>query len=136
MNKIIPTLNAMLLCDSIITEVGTNKKSLIGIFENICSSVFPWHHPKLSVYIKFTSAKGKYNFRLELVDLSNNKIIGKGATLELDIKDKLNSFELAFNLIGLTFPMEGKYEFNIFADNNNFGSKTFSVTKLPVRPVK
>ncbi|MFH1317874.1 MAG: hypothetical protein ABIH71_02525, partial [Candidatus Omnitrophota bacterium] len=85
MSNIHPKLNAMLLCDSIITEIGTNKKSLIGIFENITANNFPCKHFKLSVYIKFTSAQGKYNFRLELVDLSSNKIIGKGIMPELNV---------------------------------------------------
>lgn len=136
MSDILPKINAMLLCDNIITEVGTNKKSLIGIFENIAASVFPCQHYKLSVYIKFTSAQGKYNFRLELVDASNNKIIETGEDLELNVSDKLGSYELTFNRMGLKFEQEGKYEFRIFADNRIFGSKTFSVIKNPQPPVK
>ncbi|MFH1777349.1 MAG: hypothetical protein ABH952_07325, partial [Candidatus Omnitrophota bacterium] len=76
MSNIVPKINAMLLCDGIITEAGTNKKSLIGIFENISTQTFPCQHSQLSVYIKFTSAQGKYHFRLELVNISKNVIIG------------------------------------------------------------
>ena len=45
-----PHLNAMLICDTVITEVGTNKKSLIGLFENISASSFP-AYPSLSVFV-------------------------------------------------------------------------------------
>jgi len=131
MNNIVPKINAMLLCDSVITEVGTNKKSLIGIFENIYAQNFPCRHYHLSVYIKFTSAQGKYHFRLELVDISNDKIIGKGEIPELNVPDKLGSYELAFNLMGLQFDHEDKYEFRIFADDKIFGNKVFSVIKTP-----
>lgn len=130
MNHVVPKLNAMLLCDSIITEVGTNKKSLIGIFENIYAPIFPFKHNRLSVYIKFTSAQGKYNFRLELVNITSNKIIGKGKIPELNVGDKLGSYELAFNLMELEFDQEGKYEFRIYADDKNFGSKTFSLVGI------
>ncbi|MFH1505105.1 MAG: hypothetical protein ABIH08_06965 [Candidatus Omnitrophota bacterium] len=136
MSNIHPKLNAMLLCDSIITEAGTNKKSLIGIFENIATEKFPCKHFQLSVYIKFTSAQGKYTFRLELVNLANNAIIGKGEIPELNIPDKLGSYELAFNLLGLKFDQEGKYDFRIFADDKFFGNKAFSVVKAPQLPVK
>ena len=131
MSNIIPKINAMLLCDSVITEVGTNKKSLIGIFENIYAQNFPYRHYHLSVYIKFTSAQGKYHFRFELVDISNDKVIGKGEISELNVSDKLGSYELVFNLMGLQFDHEGKYEFRIFADDKIFGNKLFNVIKTP-----
>jgi hypothetical protein len=130
MSNIAPTMNAMLLCDSIITEVGTNKKSLIGIFENIFAPIFPCKHYHLSVYVKFGSAQGKYRFRVELIDVSTDKIIGKGEIPELNVPDKLGTYELAFNLIGLQFEHEGRYEFRIFADDKMFANKTFGVLRL------
>lgn len=136
MSNIIPKINAMLLCDSVITEIGTNKKSLIGIFENIYAPAFPCNHYHLSVYIKFTSAQGKYHFKLELVDISNDKIIGKGEIPGLNVSDKLGSYELAFNLMGLKFGHEGKYEFRIFADNKFLDSKIFNVVKTPQQSIK
>ena len=129
-----PTLNAMLLCDSVITEKDTNKKSLIGIFENINALKFPCTHYFLSIYIKLTGAKGSYRFRLELVDLEENVVIGKGETPEtLNIDDPLKTFELVFAIRGLTFKHPGKYEFRIFANNNIIGQKTFLVRKVPER---
>jgi len=76
-----PKINAMLVCDYVITEQGTNKKSLIGVFENINAAQFPCIHHGLSVYIKMTDGQGTYRFRLELVDLKNDKMIGKGEIL-------------------------------------------------------
>lgn len=129
MNNIVPIIKAILLCDCIITEAGSNKKSLIGVFENILVQQFPCRHYQLSVYINFTSAQGKYKFRLELVDLNDNKIIGEGILHELNIPDQLGFYELVFNLRGLKFDHEGKYEFRIFADDKMFGNKTFNVVK-------
>jgi len=68
----VPKANAMLICDSVITDKGTNKKSLIGVFEHINAFKFPCVHHSLAVYIKLTDARGKYRFRLELIDLQNN----------------------------------------------------------------
>ena len=129
MNKILPKINAMLLCDNIITEIGTKKKSLIGVFENIFSTQFPYKHYKLSVYVKFTSAQGKYKFKLELVDLSDNTIIGRGFTDELYIQNKLGFYELEFGLMGLIFRHEGTYDFRLFADDKIFANKTVRVIK-------
>lgn len=129
-----PKANAMLLCDSVITEVGTNKKSLIGVFENINVMKFPAFHHFLAVYIKLTEAKGTYRFRLELVNLKNNTILGKGEIpQDIAIDNPLGTHELVFNLGGLKFDAPGEYEFRIFANDKIFEQKTFLVRQIPER---
>ena len=123
-----PIVNAMLICDKVITELGTNKKSLIGIFENINAFKFPCIHPFLTVYIKLTEANGKYNFRLELIDLLNDTCIGKGEIpKEIVINNPLSTHDLVFNLSSLKFFHPGKYEFRIFYNDEVFGQKTFLI---------
>jgi len=129
-----PIANAMLVCDRVITEAGTNKKSLIGIFENISAYKFPCSHHFLAVYIKLTDARGKYKFRLELVELENNSVIGKAEIpKEIEINDPLKVHDLVFNLAVLKFRQPGKYEFRIYGNDEVFGQKTFLVNKLEKR---
>lgn len=131
MAELVPKASAMLICDHIITEQGTKKKSLIGIFENIGSLQFPFVHPQLCVYIKLTEARGRYRFRLDLVQLKTDSLIGRGEIpQEVTIADPLTSHELVFNLRGLRFTGEGEYEFRIFANDHIFGQKTFYVRKM------
>jgi len=128
----IPKTNAMLVCDYVITEQGTKKKSLIGIFENIAAVKFPMVHSVLSVYIKLTDARGTYQFRLDLVDLKTNTVIGQGGIPNtIEIPDPLICHELVFNLRGLKFEHPGDYEFRIYANDHIFGQKTFVVSQLP-----
>lgn len=128
---IVPKASAMLICDYVITEQGSKKKSLIGIFENIGAAKFPFVHPSMSVYIKLTEARGTYRFNLELMDLQNNTVIGKGQIpKDISISDPLISHELVFNLRGLRFEHAGEYEFRIFANDRVFGQKTFFVSRL------
>lgn len=132
-----PKATAMLVCDYVITEEGTRKKSLIGIFENIGSRRFPFTHHSLSVYIKLTEARGHYRFRLELVQLKTDKVTGQGEIpKDVPISSPLRSHELVFNLRGLKFDQPGEYEFRIYANNRIFGQKTFSVTEIQSRRQK
>ena len=133
MYSITPSIKAMLICDRVITEAGTNKKSLIGIFENIMSAKFPCVHSSLSVYINFTDALGKYDFKLELVDVEENKILNSAEIKNANIGDKLATSELAFNLQGLSFVHPGKYEFRIYANGKFFGAKSFTIIQLEIR---
>ena len=121
----------MLVCDYVITEQGTKKKSLIGIFENIAASRFPFVHPFLCVYIKLTEAHGQYRFRLELVHLKTDKVAGQGEIpQDITIASPLMSHELVFNLRGIRFAEPGDYEFRIFANGRIFGQKTFQVAEF------
>jgi len=129
-----PIVNAMLVCDRVITEAATNKKSLIGIFENINAFQFPCVHHMLAVYIKLTDANGVYNFRLELVDLDDDSPVAKAEIpKEINISDPLKTHDLVFNLGALKFNHSGKYEFRIFANNEILGQKTFMVNKVESR---
>lgn len=127
-----PKPNAMLICDYVLIEKGSNKKSLIGIFENISAGKFPCVHHLMAVYIKLTEAQGSYRFRLELVDLRNNAIVGKAEIpKDVTIENPLMTHELVFELKGLKFEHPGEYEFRIFANDKIFGQKTFFVSEIP-----
>src|SRR3989338_11527853 len=120
----VPKTNAMLICDYVITEQGTNKKSLIGIFENITAPQFPMTHYSLSVYVKLTDAQGDYQFRLELVDLKTNGVLAQCALPQsVHIGNPLETRELVFNLRGLKFSQAGQCEFQIYANDHIFGQK-------------
>jgi hypothetical protein len=126
-----PKANAMLICDYVITERGTNKKSLIGVFENIGAATFPCTHFAMSVYIKLTDAQGGYNFRLELVDLQSDVMIGKSEMPEeVRVPSPLDAHELVFNLRGVRFMHAGKYEFRIFGNDKIFGQKKLVVEQV------
>jgi hypothetical protein len=126
-----PKANAMLVCDNVITEQGTKKKSLIGIFESIGARNFPFIHPFLSVYVKLTEGNGTYHFRLEMVNLKTNQVTGEGKIPEeIVIDNPLKSHELVFNLRGLRFNDPGEYEFRMYSNDQIFAQKTFYVQEI------
>ena len=126
-----PKINAMLICDYVITEQGTKKKSLIGVFENINARKFPCMHHALSVYVKLTEAQGDYQFRLEMVDLKTDTMAGKGQLPNaVHIDNPLATHEIVFNLKGLKFQHPGDYEFRMFANDHIFGQKSFLVAEM------
>lgn len=130
-----PKTNAMLICDYVITERGTNKKSLIGVFENIGAATFPCTHFAMSVYIKLTDAQGDYRFHLELVDLQSNITIGRSEMPEeVHVPSPLDAHELVFNLRGVRFLHVGNYEFRIFANGKIFGQKKIILDAITPPP--
>ena len=104
----------MLVCDQVITEQGTNKKSLIGIFERIGAPTFPMVLARISVYVKVVDAIGKYKFKLRLVTLKDEKLVAE-IDIDAEIKDSRYGSEFALNMGNLPLPEPGKYEFQLYA---------------------
>lgn len=125
-----PVLQAMLVCDHAIREIGTNKVTLVGIFDRIWSSTFPIHWVKeLSVYARVTDAEGEYQIRLELVRLDDEQAIGQGDGT-VTIADRMSSTELIFNLDALVFERPGRYEFRLFAEGRHVGGQVLNVVQV------
>ena len=133
MSKVRPEASGMMICDSVITEEGTKKKSLMGIFEHIYSPQFPCVHGSMSLYTKLSDAAGDYTLHLELYDLEQNRKIGEGTTSPISIKDRQSVHEIVFNLLGLVFEHPGKFEFRLFANGEHIESKTFNVYQVQKR---
>ena len=122
-----PIVKAFLICDYVIHEQGSNKKSLIGLFHHIHAKRFPCRHGQLSIYTRITNALGKYVFRLTLVHRKDEREIGQGSTPPLDIPDRLQSVELAFRLQNIVFPEAGDYEFRLFANDQQIAQEDFVI---------
>jgi hypothetical protein len=122
-----PVVKAFLVCDAVIHEAGTDKKSCIGIFHRIHARAFPARHGLLAIYANLTDAQGEYTFRLTLSRLRDGREIGGGATPPIRIPDPLHTAELAFRLQDLVFPEPGKYEFILHANGEPIARKEIAV---------
>jgi len=114
-NSPVPTVLAMLLCDQVIVDAGTNKKSLIGVFDNLNSVGFP-SQTRIAIYAKLTDAEGKYDFRVRIVHLKDETLLGEFEIKGAAFADQLRPAELIIDLPALVFPEAGKYEFQLYAN--------------------
>ncbi|MHC4955975.1 MAG: DUF6941 family protein [Planctomycetota bacterium] len=123
-----PSVKAVLVCDQIIHEFRTNKKSVIGIFEEIHLRKFPAQYPRIAVYVNLTDAHGEYVLEMRLLNEKREEF-GRGQTPSVKIEDPLATCEFALQIQNLVFPKPGKYEFQIFANGDFIATKTFRVRK-------
>jgi hypothetical protein len=114
------------LCDKIIIEQGTEKKSLIGVFGQLRAPVVPVAAP-MAFYARMTDAEGEYIFRVDLVYSNENKLIGRLETEALRVGNRLGFVELALNTPPLLFPAHGRYEFQLFGNDVYLGHVTLDV---------
>ena len=126
-----PCVQAFLVCDTIIVDQLTGKKSLIGTFTHLWAPRFPCQHPQMGVYFCFTDAEGTYEFELRLVFLDEDKLIGKASLPPVAVRHRLEIQDLGVNLPLLVFPGPGRYEFRLFANGHFVTQKDFNVIEQP-----
>jgi hypothetical protein len=114
----IPYCYALVICDAIIEEVDTHKKSLINIFNDLWAAKYPCLQKSLGVYISMSDASGSYEIVLELVNASSSdESVYRTPAQTVEIADPLQNVELVFTLNGLVFPSPGKYVFRLLAND-------------------
>lgn len=122
-----PSGLAIVVCDQIIEDKLTHKKSLIGIFNNINATSFPCRHPQLSVFVSLTEGRGQSNARLRIINEETNDTVTdvNGAIQFPDIHAVV---ELVFNLVGLVFPSPGLYSIEFYCDDTLVLERRFHVS--------
>ena len=124
-----PILKAILVCDLTISEEGTRKRSLIGLFDRIQCANFPAVHPSMSVYVQFRELEGTFNFSLELVDLAENRVMHRAVVERFRVDGRSRDCELVFNLFSIRFDRPASHEFRVYVEDLVFGQKSFEVVK-------
>lgn len=118
-----PSVRAILTCDQIIHEQGSNKKSLIGIFEDVHLVRFPAAHPRIAVYVNLTDAHGKYVMEVRMLS-PDRTILATVQTPEVEIDNPLRTCEFALQMQNTPFEKPGKYEFQILANSELLATKS------------
>jgi hypothetical protein len=119
-SKVIPVLVAVIICDIAVADPSTGKSNLIGIFDRINVGKFPTQRP-MSLFVKLTDADGYYQTQMKYVQVNTGKMIAE-AKGEFHSNDKLASSNISINFPPLPIPEEGRYEFQIWANNMFLGS--------------
>ena len=122
-----PSVQAFLVCDSVIVDSQTGKKSLIGTFTHLWAPRFPCQHHQMGIYFCLTDAEGVYEFELRLVYLDQDAIVGKATLSPFTIKNRLEIHDFGVNIPSLVFPGPGRYEFRLYANGFFITPKDFNV---------
>jgi hypothetical protein len=129
----VPSVLAILVCDSLIVDSQTGKQSAIGIFDNIHALQVPFSQ-RLGFYARLTDAEGDYKFAVRVVYLGDEEQIVTGLeTGEVHAQGRLQVWNLALNLPPVPFPKFGRYELRLFANDVFIGRAVINALKLEVK---
>jgi hypothetical protein len=116
----------MSLCDYVIVEKGTEKISLIGLFERFRLAQFPAQAPPFCVFATLTGAEGSGIIRLEIQDLETLERIADWEQT-VHFVDRLTNVRVVFRLNDCEFPHPGFFQARLLADGEWIAQKRFEV---------
>ena len=126
-----PIVKAFLVCDQVIHDAQTGKKSLIGVFHELRAERFPAVHPMLWIYANITEARGKYRIEIQLVDVDRNTVLGRGQPPEIVISKPPETTEISAQLRNVALPGPGTYEFHLLVNDELLATKAVRVSGIP-----
>jgi hypothetical protein len=129
----VPTLVSLLICDQVIDDKLSRKKSAIGLFNTVLVPSVPTRVFQLAVMATLTEISGRTPLQLRLVRDEDNRVLmqTKG---HVDAPNPLAMVDLVFAMQGVPIAQAGQYAFELLSEGELLGRRRFQVIVGRPRP--
>ena len=121
-----PTLVALLICDQVIDDRLTNKKSAIGLFNTVLVPSVPNRIHQLTILAALTEITAKTPLELRLVRDADNAVLMATQGF-VEAPNPLATVDLVFSMQGIHIPTAGQFAFELLAAGETLGRRRFQV---------
>lgn len=125
-----PVPIALLLCDQVLSDSATEKKTIVGTFDRIWANRFPAIHRNATLFAKLIDCEGEYDIRVEYVQVAGEKVLGT-ADAKLSSEDRQQYHDFHLQIQGIRIPEAGEYEFRLWMNNRYIHRIRFSAQAQP-----
>lgn len=122
-----PEVLAMIICDLVIEDAETGKKSLIGLFDHVYTTRLPSVVNELNVFLSLTDGRGNPAAEIRCINAANGDELFRTEG-DIEFPDPLTVVDLHFRFQGCEFPDEGEYRFQFFCEGQLLRERKFFVT--------
>ena len=121
-------------CDSVIEDIRTRKKSIIGIISKISADSFPYTVQSMNLLISLTGCIGNFPFRLKCVhDDTRQEIMNVACDVKSSAMNDVVEVLVSFKT--LKFPLPGTYTFSVVVDGIPIMFRPITVLSRVKKPV-
>ncbi|MCK5804678.1 MAG: hypothetical protein KAI66_17705 [Lentisphaeria bacterium] len=107
---------ALVVCDTIIEDKTTGKKTLVGLFDRVQTLKLPCAHPAMSILVTLTGGRGDYPAEVICRHTETDEVTfsAKG---KVTLRDPRQVVDLVFRLNGVRFKHAGMHWVQFLADD-------------------
>ena len=131
----LPTLVSLLICDQVIDDKITGKKSAIGLFNTVLVPQVPTAIHQAVVLASLTEIESRVVLELRLVRDADNAVLFQTHG-PVEAPTPLATVDLVFTLQGVRVPTAGQYAFEVLCAGDVLGRRRFRVVERPPRPAQ
>jgi len=131
----LPTLVSLLICDQVIDDKITNKKSVIGLFNAVLVPKVPATIHQLVVLASLTEIETRVELELRLVRDADNEVLFRTHG-PVEAPSPLATVDLVFAMQGIPIATAGQYAFEVLCAGDVLGRRRFQVIERPPRPLR
>jgi hypothetical protein len=121
-----PTLVSLLVCDQVIDDRLSKKKSAIGLFNAVVVPSVPTRLHQLAVMATLTEISGRTPLQLRLMRDEDNRVLMK-TNGHVDAPNPLAMVDLVFAMQGVPISQTGQYAFELLNEGELLGRRRFQV---------
>src|SRR5438094_8144169 len=127
-----PVVKSFLIADTVIQDRMTGKWSVIGVFDRVMAPAFTVFHP-LALYLKRGDMEVRYRIKVEFRDAADRRV----AMIEgspIDVTVPAQTIEVGFHAPPLQLEKPGKYQFQLYVNDDFVASASLDVVQIQVQP--
>lgn len=122
-----PTVQALLVCEQVLTDEATKRKTLVNLLNEIHGHSFPLTLPRLTVFATLSNGNGEMSCELRCARADNDEPIF-GVKGPVRFPNPNATVEFVFELGNFTFPVPALYSFMLYCDDDLLAERRFTVT--------
>lgn len=130
---VIPEVLAFVLCDDVITDRETGKRSIIGTFSTIHVRRIPALHHRMAIYIALTEGRGEQLLRIVISHIESEKTVVQ-VQGKLNVKDPNAVGEFGVRIVPLPLPEVGTYAVDLYTNDELLKTRRFRVEQIAPKP--
>jgi hypothetical protein len=119
----------MIICDTVIDDRLSGKKSLIGLFDAIATTQLPCVVNEMFIFLSLTEGYGEMELKLRCVNAATDEELFH-AQAQVNFPDPLAVVELNLGFRGCEFPTPGEYRFQLLADHSLLCERKFHISQV------
>ena len=128
--RILPHVQAIVLCDHIYRDDTTGKCVIAGTFNRVYLHEFPGSYQPASIYLNLSDFSGRHVIAFRFMRLSDQLILIESPGFQLSHDDRKEHHECIFDLPPLEFPDPARYTLEILYDGELIGHADVEALEL------
>ena len=123
-----PMVLSLLVCDTVITDAQSGKKTLVGLFNSVGAVRYPYIIPRFFIFASITNGNGVLNFSVRLK-------AGNGDTVfdlpgKIPFNTPLDTLEMVFDIQNLVIKAPGTYELQLMYNDVPIASRILTFRQI------